>query len=671
MAAVLTGSRPAEADAVPGIGRAFLATGRRPSTGSPADSSELRILGLSLDRLTLKLAVGVALLVIVPLAAGLYVLSRRQYDRAIETRQRAAELQNRILETALRHEMMDNDPVLLSRILDEIGSQPEVRRAMIFDHEGEIRISSERARVGERIPRESATCRVCHDRRPEERKRWVLLDEEPDGVLRSVLPIENRTECQVCHPADQRLIGMLVLDVSLSESKSALRRDLGWIGVWAGTLALLLLAGVGLLVRHLILRRLARLGHAARTIAAGNLDERAEAGGRDVIASVARDFNEMARGISGLVSELRDQEGQLTSVMDSLDDGLVVLDRESRVVACNRSFCRRLDAQPHELKGQTCREAVHGGLPCCQGEGECPASRCAASGRVERGVYEVRAGNGEVGRVEEVCASPVLDEHGAVVQVVELWRDITERVKEEQRLAEIERLVSLGVLASGFSHEVNTPLASMLTSAEAVIGRIDDSRGAGGGDDLLPAIRGHADTIREQVLRCRGITDQFLRFSRGIPPSLEPLDLGRTVAEVVNLVRPTAREARVELRVEGNGTLPAVRANAEVVQHVILNLLVNSLQSCGDRGGSVVVSFDVGSTVRIGIRDSGCGIALEDRRHLFEPFRSRKPQGTGLGLFLSRTFMRRFGGDVRLVDSEAGVGSHFEVVFARADGDQG
>jgi len=97
----------------------------------------------------------------------------------------------------------------------------------------------------------------------------------------------------------------------------------------------------------------------------------------------------------------------------------------------------------------------------------------------------------------------------------------------------------------------------------------------------------------------------------------------------------------------------------------VLNLLVNAIQSCAPDGGRVVVSIAINGDVRILVRDTGCGIRLEDRRHLFEPFRSRKPQGTGLGLFLSRTFVRRFGGDIRLVESEVSVGSCFEIVFRR------
>ena len=131
----------------------------------------------------------------------------------------------------------------------------------------------------------------------------------------------------------------------------------------------------------------------------------------------------------------------------------------------------------------------------------------------------------------------------------------------------------------------------------------------------------------------------------------------------MSLARPTAREAGVELVLEGDDPVPLVTANTEVVQHVVFNVLVNAIESCGEPGGRVALRFVVGSELRLQVRDNGCGIPPEVQRRLFEPFRTQKPRGTGLGLFLSRTFMRRFGGDVRLVDSVVGRGSCIEIVF--------
>jgi len=625
------------------------------------------MLASTFDRLSVRLALGITVLVLCSLAIVLYIISSHQYEHTIGSRRLEADRQNRILEATLRHQMMERDTTLIKAIFKDIGSQPEVQSAMILDHEGFVRFSSDEARVGELIPRDSPTCLVCHAKEAKERDRWVLLQGPGGGALRSVLPIRNRDECHACHEPARALNGILILDMSLADVQAQLQQDVRWMSISTAALALVVLLGMGVLVRQLVFVPLGRLRRAARSIATGNLSERVHIAGNDMISSVAQDFNTMADSVSRLVAEIRDQEAQLTSVMNGLDDGLVVLDHELRVVAANRSFCRRLGAHPETLRQIPCHTAGGKTLPCCGHEADCPARACLATGAVQRGIFHASAEGGETGVVEEVYASPVYDDEGRVVRVVELWRDISERVREEERLAEIERLVSLGILASGFSHEINTPLASVLTCAESALGQLDGIQEGNPAENVLPAIRDCAETIRSEVLRCRRITGRFLRFSRGIPPSIEPIDLRQVVERVVTLVAPTAREARARIVVEGDNALPAVRANTEVAQHVVLNLLVNAIQSFDGPERTVHIRFRPGDDVRIEIEDTGCGIAPEARRDLFEPFRSRKPLGTGLGLFLSRSIMRRFGGDVRLVRSEVGEGSCFEVIFRIAE----
>jgi PAS domain S-box-containing protein len=616
------------------------------------------------DRLTAQFAVGITLFVMIPLAVGLYLMARYEYGHTIDSRRAAAEFENRILETALRHQMIERDSLLMTEILEEVGQQPEVQRAMVIDHEGVIRLSSRETDVGVRVSRDSPTCLVCHAMEPDARQRWVLLEENGVDVLRSVLPVLNRPECHQCHGDTQELNGILILDVSLAPVQDQLRSSLRRMGIATGILTLVLLTGIGLLVRRLILLRLSRLGRTARSIARGALDERVDTAGDDVISSLAKDFNNMADATSGLIHEVKEREQQMAAVLNSLDDGLIVLDRNFQVVAANRSISGLF---PDALKGRSCRDAIGHALPCRDDE-SCPTARCLSTGELQSAIYQTAAAADADGRVREVYASPVFDENGSVSQVVELWRDITDRVREEEHLAEIERLSSLGMLASGLSHEVNTPLATTLTCADAISGRLDDVGPNGADEETVQAIRESAGIIREQVLRCRSITDQFLRFARGIPPTIEPIDLPKVVQNVISLASPTAREAGITLELqEPDGPVPLVRANTEVVQHVVLNVLVNAIESFPDREGTVVARFIVGFDVRLQIRDTGCGIPPEAQRHLFEPFRTRKPRGTGLGLFLSRTFMRRFNGDVRLVDSVVGRGSCIEIIFARSD----
>jgi signal transduction histidine kinase len=270
-------------------------------------------------------------------------------------------------------------------------------------------------------------------------------------------------------------------------------------------------------------------------------------------------------------------------------------------------------------------------------------------------ISERRAADGSVA-CEEVHTSPIRDPSGKVGLVVEVWRDISDRRAAEARLAESHRLASLGVLASGFSHELNTPLATVLTCVEGIL---RDARADGQGGTDLARIGENAAIAREQILRCRGITQHFLRMSRGQRSTGDIVELQPAVAAVTRLIEPTARAHSVRIEVQQVSPAIRVRADGAELQHALINLLLNAIQACKP-GGRVAVAIEPGEPVHIRVTDDGCGIAPEYQQRIFEPFFSLRKDGTGLGLFLSLNFVRRWGGDI-LVGSVPGVGSTFEI----------
>ncbi len=374
----------------------------------------------------------------------------------------------------------------------------------------------------------------------------------------------------------------------------------------------------------------------------------------------------MAVSLTKLVAEVRHERGKLENIMNSVGDGLFVLDRNFHIVAANEAFTQRLDIRSESVLGRSCRELVDKQSLCSLEKGRCLGSKCFSTGKPQRGTFIHSTPEGE--RVWDVHTSPIFDEGREHTQVVEVWRDITERVREEMRLADYERLTSLGMLASGFSHEMNTPLASMLLSINGILDRLEESQPDGAGMNMNSTeIKEYAEIIRSEILRCSKTTQQFLHLSRGHSLSVELVDVNQVVEAVVPLVLPTARKSGVSLDVAPSRPIPLIRANYGVMQQVLLNLLINAVQSCGD-GDKVKVSCKVNADVRIITEDSGFGIPKEELKRIFDPLYSRRPSGTGLGLFLSLSMVRKFGGDIN-VDSEIGVGSRFEIVLPTPEDD--
>src|SRR6185295_17195605 len=176
---------------------------------------------------------------------------------------------------------------------------------------------------------------------------------------------------------------------------------------------------------------------------------------------------------------------------------------------------------------------------------DCPAAACLDSGERQVRVCERRRDDGTIAW-EEVHACRIPGAAGEGEQIVEVWRDITDRRAAEARMAESHRLASLGMLASGFSHEMNTPLGTVMTCVDG-IGR-ELRRDPERVD--LDRVREHASTARDQLLRCRAITQHFLRMSRGQRADGAIVDLGAVLAAVVRLVAPTARAHGVSIVAE-------------------------------------------------------------------------------------------------------------------------
>jgi signal transduction histidine kinase len=202
---------------------------------------------------------------------------------------------------------------------------------------------------------------------------------------------------------------------------------------------------------------------------------------------------------------------------------------------------------------------------------------------------------------------------------------------------------------------LNTPLATVLMCVEGIL---RDAREHEREDDWS-RIGESAAIAREQILRCKGITQHFLRLSRGQPAAGDIIDLQPVIASVARLIEPTARAHNVTIDTSPTAGPVHVRADESELQHAVINLLLNAVQACG-ASGHVALSASNGSTVVVRVADNGCGIAPQHQKRIFEPFFSMRNGGTGLGLFLALNFVRRWGGDI-VVESSPGHGSVFEV----------
>jgi signal transduction histidine kinase len=221
----------------------------------------------------------------------------------------------------------------------------------------------------------------------------------------------------------------------------------------------------------------------------------------------------------------------------------------------------------------------------------------------------------------------------------------------EAELRRVETLAVAGKLATGFAHEVGTPLNIISGRAEYLLGRLPDDDPAR--KDLIGIV--------DQIDRISGIIASLLDTLRPQKPALAPVQLSDVFDRLVPLVAHAARRRDVALDVEARADLPALMADANQLQQVLINLLVNAIEA-SPPGARVEVTAaaevrDGRDGITIRVSDSGPGVAPELRAAVFQPFFTTKPrgQGTGLGLAICRDIVREHGGTIEVADRSEGA----------------
>lgn len=226
-------------------------------------------------------------------------------------------------------------------------------------------------------------------------------------------------------------------------------------------------------------------------------------------------------------------------------------------------------------------------------------------------------------------------------------------------LIQSEKMAAFGQLGAGIAHEVKNPLAGILGYAQLAMRKMEKGS----------ATYMHIETIEKETRRCKTIIENLLRFARQEKAEFALLDLNQTVEESIVLVdhQLTINQVSIEKRLS---PVPRILGNANQLQQVMMNLMINAQQAMEPGGGKVTVATrPIDGAIELRVADTGPGIPREIQSRIFEPFFTTKPAGTGTGLGLSVTYgiVHDHRGAIR-IESEPGQGASFVLTFPAADG---
>ena len=215
--------------------------------------------------------------------------------------------------------------------------------------------------------------------------------------------------------------------------------------------------------------------------------------------------------------------------------------------------------------------------------------------------------------------------------------------KVQTELAHVTRVMTVGELTASIAHEVNQPLAAIVTNGNACL------RWLGGVKPNFPEARQAVERIIKDSYRASEVISRIRTLVKKAPPRNDRVDLNEVILEVLALAQNQARRSRVELKRELADNLPAVNGDRVQLQQVILNLVVNGMESIatsrnGERELSISTSKDESNNLVVVVRDSGHGLDAANLERVFDAFFTTKPEGMGMGLAISRTIIESHGG---------------------------
>jgi PAS domain S-box-containing protein len=424
--------------------------------------------------------------------------------------------------------------------------------------------------------------------------------------------------------------------------------------LWMVAILMALLVVASVLFARRLMRPVRDITDAVQAIRRGNLQQTVPVSVRNEIGILAREFNAMTRTVRDVLTRLTHEERKLSSVLNSVAEGIVYLDLSRRIVLTNPA-AEFLLGVAGDVSGKAVDDVLDPAL-IEQVFGWAPL-RPVARRTVAQEVAVTVEGQAVT---LKVVSSPVLDEDGTPMGVVYVLDDITREKDIEKMKSDFVALVS---------HELRTPLTSIIGYMHLVL---DGKTGA-----ITDVTRDKLERVERQALRLAHLIGDLLDLSRiesgHLEMHMEPVSLEAIALQRLEEIRPQADEKGIRLDFDTPAGLPQAMADGERIGQVVTNLLSNAVKFTPEGGVVRVRLRREGNLLSVQVLDTGPGIPRDEQQKVFDKFHqvssvhTRQQGGSGLGLAIAKSIVEAHGGHI-WVDSELDRGTDFRFVLPVAGG---
>ena len=345
------------------------------------------------------------------------------------------------------------------------------------------------------------------------------------------------------------------------------------------------------------------------------------------------------------------------SIVESVNVGLIAVDEEGRITRCNSTFEAMMDLSREQTIGKLVEEVFDESF-ALNLENILGKSRWHLT--EIRNAYKLFTTNSQgKSLIINVAVAPLRSAANNQTGAIIVLENVTSRIKLEETLQQSEKLSSIGLLAAGVAHEVNTPLTGVSSYTQMLLGMIPET-------DPKHAL---LQKVQKQTDRASNIVGNLLNFSRtGNATEFNEIDVNKLLEDTLQLLEPQMRKSQVEIVKNYSEDSPKVSGNAGKLQQVFTNLIINARDAMFG-GGTITLTteFSDEDKIIVKVSDTGSGIEPENLKKIYDPFFTTKGvgSGTGLGLAVSYGIVQEHAGTIETT-SEIGEGTTFRLVFPTA-----